>query len=82
MVTVKAFGAGSKTAPLAELSIPRREPLPDDVEIEVLYCGVCHSDLHLARSEWAFVRVYLGDGSSYHAHAGHGRLPDHKHDLR
>src|SRR5436190_7568133 len=53
MVTVKAFGAGSKTAPLAEVSIPPREPLPDDVEIEVLYCGVCHSDLHLARSEWA-----------------------------
>jgi uncharacterized zinc-type alcohol dehydrogenase-like protein len=53
MAHVKAFGASSKNAPLAELSIPRRDPLPDDVELEVLYCGVCHSDLHAARNEWA-----------------------------
>jgi len=53
MATVKAFGASSKTAPLAALTIPRREPLPDDVELEVQYCGVCHSDIHAARNEWA-----------------------------
>src|SRR5882672_3648840 len=53
MATVKAFGAGSKTSPLAPLNIPRREPTPDDVEIEIQYCGVCHSDIHAARSEWA-----------------------------
>ena len=53
MATVKAFGAASQTAPLGELTIPRRDPMPDDVEIEVLHCGVCHSDLHAARNEWA-----------------------------
>ncbi len=53
MATVKAFGASSRTAPLGALSIPRRDPLPDDVEIDVQYCGVCHSDLHAARNEWA-----------------------------
>jgi uncharacterized zinc-type alcohol dehydrogenase-like protein len=53
MASIKAFGASSKAAPLAALTIPRREPLPDDVELEVLYCGVCHSDIHTARSEWA-----------------------------
>ena len=53
MAPVKAFGASSKSAPLAPLTIPRRDPLPEDVELEVLYCGVCHSDLHAARNEWA-----------------------------
>jgi len=53
MATVKAFGAASKSAPLAELTIPRRDPMPDDVELEVRYCGVCHSDIHAARNEWA-----------------------------
>ena len=50
--TVKAFAAQSATSPLAPFSIPRREPLPDDVVIDILYCGVCHSDLHQARNEW------------------------------
>ena len=35
-----------------QMNIPRRKPTPRDVEIEILYCGVCHSDLHTARSEW------------------------------
>ncbi len=48
----KAFAAQSATTPLAPLTIDRREPGPRDVAIEVLYCGVCHSDLHTARSEW------------------------------
>ncbi|MBE0565803.1 MAG: NAD(P)-dependent alcohol dehydrogenase [Krumholzibacteria bacterium] len=48
----KAFAAPSATAPLGPLTIDRREPLPTDVEIEILYCGVCHSDLHFARNEW------------------------------
>lgn len=48
----KAFAAPSATAPLGPITIDRREPLPTDVEIEILYCGVCHSDLHFARNEW------------------------------
>ena len=48
----RARGAPSATSPLAPLSIERREPLADDVVIEILYCGVCHSDLHQVRNEW------------------------------
>jgi uncharacterized zinc-type alcohol dehydrogenase-like protein len=50
--TAKAFAAQSPTSPLAATSIPRRKPLPNDVEIEILFCGVCHSDLHQAKNEW------------------------------
>ncbi len=49
---VQAYPAQSATSALAPLGIARREPGPLDVEIEVLYCGVCHSDLHQARNEW------------------------------
>jgi len=52
MTPVKAYGAASATAPIAPLTIERREPGPHDVQIEILYCGVCHSDIHTARSEW------------------------------
>jgi uncharacterized zinc-type alcohol dehydrogenase-like protein len=48
----KAFSALSATAPLAPFSIDRREPLPTDVQIEILFCGICHSDLHQVRDEW------------------------------
>jgi uncharacterized zinc-type alcohol dehydrogenase-like protein len=50
--TIKAFAARSATSPLAPFSIPRREPTQQDVQIEILYCGVCHSDLHQVRNEW------------------------------
>ncbi len=49
---VKAFGTEAADAPLNQLSINRRKPTPHDIEIEILYCGVCHSDLHTARNEW------------------------------
>ena len=49
---VKAFGTQAATAPLQQVDIQRRKPAPHDVEIEILYCGVCHSDLHTARNEW------------------------------
>ncbi|HYF02017.1 MAG TPA: NAD(P)-dependent alcohol dehydrogenase [Patescibacteria group bacterium] len=49
---IKAFGTEAAEAPLQELAINRRKPTPHDVEIEILYCGVCHSDLHTARNEW------------------------------
>ncbi len=51
----KAVGASSPTARFAPLSIQRRAPGPDDVQIEVLYCGICHSDLHQVRDEWKSV---------------------------
>lgn len=50
----KAFAAQSATSPLGPFSIDRREPLPKDVEIDILYCGVCHTDIHFARNEWGF----------------------------
>ena len=52
MYQSKAYSAASKTSPLAVSSIPRREPTERDVQIEVLFCGVCHSDLHAVRDEW------------------------------
>ena len=48
----KAFGTQAADALLEQLNIGRREPTAHDVEIEILYCGVCHSDLHTARNEW------------------------------
>src|SRR5579862_6771229 len=48
----KAFAAHSHNSPLSEHSIQRRSPRPQDVQIEVLFCGVCHSDLHTVRNEW------------------------------
>ena len=49
---IKAFGTKAAEAPLNSLHIHRRKPNPHDVEIEILYCGVCHSDLHTVRNEW------------------------------
>ena len=52
-MTVKAYGATAGDQPLAPLDIPRRATGPGDVRIEIAYCGVCHSDLHQVRAEWA-----------------------------
>ena len=52
MTNAKAYAASSSTSPLAPLTIPRREPTPTDVRIEILFCGICHSDLHQVRNEW------------------------------
>src|ERR687884_2064498 len=49
----KAYSSSSSTSPLAPGTIPRREPEDDDVQIEILFCGICHSDLHTVRSEWS-----------------------------
>ncbi len=48
----KAFGATAADVPMQSLTIQRRTLLPHDVEIEILYCGICHSDLHSIRNEW------------------------------
>lgn len=49
----KAFGAQSATSAIAPLNIERREPLATDVAIQIMFCGVCHSDLHQTRNEWS-----------------------------
>src|ERR1700761_9266426 len=51
-MSTKAYAAHAATDQLAPFSIQRRDPKPTDVEIDILYCGVCHSDLHQARNEW------------------------------
>src|SRR3974390_2214891 len=53
MYKTKAYSAASATSPLAHTSIPRRDPTPHDVQIEILFCGICHSDLHSVRNEWS-----------------------------
>lgn len=52
---VKAYSATSATSPLGSATISRREPTDRDVQIEILFCGVCHSDLHYVRNEWSSV---------------------------
>jgi uncharacterized zinc-type alcohol dehydrogenase-like protein len=61
-MSTRAFAAQSATTPLGPFSITRREPLPRDVEIDILHCGVCHSDLHYARNEWGFTSYPLVPG--------------------
>ena len=52
MYNAKAYSASSATSPLASTTIARRDPTGSDVQIDILYCGVCHSDLHQVRNEW------------------------------
>jgi alcohol dehydrogenase (NADP+) len=55
MYNSRAYSAASATSPLAETTITRRDPTENDVQIEILYCGICHSDLHQVRNEWSEV---------------------------
>ncbi len=52
MLTTPAYAAADANSPLAPYTIQRREPRAGEVLIDILYCGVCHSDIHLARGEW------------------------------
>lgn len=52
MTEAKAYAAQTATTPLAPWTFERREPGPHDVQFDILYCGVCHSDLHQIRDEW------------------------------
>jgi alcohol dehydrogenase (NADP+) len=54
MPTAKAYAAQSATSPLTPYSFERRDPGPLDVQIEILFCGICHSDIHMVRNEWGF----------------------------
>ena len=53
MNNVKAYAATSEKSPLGPTAIPRRDAADTDVEIEILFCGICHSDLHSVRNEWS-----------------------------
>ena len=53
MNAIFAYSAASATSPLASTTIERRDPLERDVQIEVLFCGICHSDVHAVRDEWS-----------------------------
>jgi uncharacterized zinc-type alcohol dehydrogenase-like protein len=55
MYKTKAYSAAGATSPLASTTIPRRDPTPNDVQIEILFCGICHSDLHQVRNEWSTI---------------------------
>lgn len=59
---VQAYAAHAAEAPLSPLTIQRRAPRPDDVAIEILYCGVCHTDLHFARNDWGITRFPVVPG--------------------
>ncbi|QSE97032.1 NAD(P)-dependent alcohol dehydrogenase [Fulvivirga lutea] len=63
MSSVKAFGAASSESDLAQLSIDRRDVQPNDVKIDILYCGVCHSDIHTVHNDWG--------GTKYPSVPGH-----------
>jgi|SRR5580704_6659719 len=52
MPNTKAYSASSASSPLAATRIARRDPTEHDVQIEILFCGICHSDLHQVRDEW------------------------------
>src|SRR5213082_3038618 len=52
MFSTKGYATHGAHEPLKPFSFERRDPMPGDVQIEILFCGVCHSDLHIARNEW------------------------------
>ena len=53
MYKTKAYAAASATSAVASTTIARRDPTENDVQIEILFCGICHSDLHAVRNEWS-----------------------------
>jgi uncharacterized zinc-type alcohol dehydrogenase-like protein len=53
MYNAKAYSTAGATSPLSSTPIPRRDPTENDVQIEILFCGICHSDLHSVRNEWS-----------------------------
>lgn len=52
MITTRGYAAQTKNLPLQAFQFERREPKPDDILIEIAFCGICHSDIHTARGEW------------------------------
>jgi uncharacterized zinc-type alcohol dehydrogenase-like protein len=77
MFPAKGYAAQSATDPLKPFSFERRDPLPNDVQLDILFCGVCHSDLHMASNEWG--------GTHYPCVPGHeivGRVVKIGRDVR
>jgi uncharacterized zinc-type alcohol dehydrogenase-like protein len=62
MAPTRAYGAESARGPLGPLGIERREPRPDDVAIEILYCGICHTDIHFVHNDWGVTRFPIVPG--------------------
>ncbi|MCY1018188.1 NAD(P)-dependent alcohol dehydrogenase [Pyxidicoccus sp. MSG2] len=54
MIPVRAYAVQDARSPLAPFQFERREPGPRDVQLEILFCGVCHTDLHMIRNDWGF----------------------------
>jgi uncharacterized zinc-type alcohol dehydrogenase-like protein len=63
MYNARAFATLSKTSPLAPFNFQRRDPGAHDVQIQIIYCGICHTDVHIARNEW--------QGTTYPCVPGH-----------
>jgi alcohol dehydrogenase (NADP+) len=55
MYNAKAYSVASAASPLARTTVARRDPTDHDVQLQILFCGICHSDLHTARNEWSAV---------------------------
>lgn len=62
MTDARAYAAQNEKSPLAPFTIQRRDPRPQDIHIQILYCGVCHSDLHVARNEWGETKYPIVPG--------------------
>ena len=62
MTATKAFAAQSPTSGMAPHTIDRRDPRPDDVAIEIDYCGVCHTDIHFAQNDWGITEYPVVPG--------------------
>jgi uncharacterized zinc-type alcohol dehydrogenase-like protein len=69
MTSARGYAAFSPTAPMASYTFERRDPRADDVHIEILFSGVCHSDLHTARGEWD--GLIYPNGTDYPLVPGH-----------
>ena len=79
-MTVKAWGARAADQPVVAMDIERRAPGPRDVQIEIAYCGICHSDLHTVRSEWGGTKYPCVPGHEIvgHVSAVGGEVKDFK----
>src|SRR5581483_4946868 len=62
MFNAKAYAAQNEKSPLAPFTIQRREPRDTDIQIQILFCGVCHSDLHIVRNEWGETKYPIVPG--------------------
>ena len=85
MYNAKAYAAPGATSPLASTTIARRDPNEHDVQIEILFCGICHSDLHQVRDEWQDVMptVYpCVPGHEIVGRVSQGRLRGHQVQAR